>query len=164
MASLRRLTNVRKSALFYQSIRNHWNKDFKPGPYPRTPEEREAAAKKYGLLPEEYQGHWGSFGPPCPFDISGESKDPYYPWDFPEHKRNFNETLHVQADMIGEDRFDISGRPRFTLRQQVLAFLGVMGFFAGTYHFLQSYKMFRPVLPKQYPQDGPHYTFEPANK
>jgi NADH dehydrogenase (ubiquinone) 1 beta subcomplex subunit 8 len=64
MASLRRLSNVRKSALFYQSIRNHWNKDFKPGPYPRTPEEREAAAKKYGLLPEEYQVKiWSTFVP-----------------------------------------------------------------------------------------------------
>lgn len=32
-----------------------WNKDFKPAPYPETEEERRAAAKKYGLLPEEYK-------------------------------------------------------------------------------------------------------------
>lgn len=32
-----------------------WNKDFKPGPLPQNEEERRAAAKKYGLLPEEYQ-------------------------------------------------------------------------------------------------------------
>lgn len=32
-----------------------WNKDFKPGPFPQTEEERRAAAKKYGLLPEEYK-------------------------------------------------------------------------------------------------------------
>lgn len=32
-----------------------WNKDFKPGPLPTNEEERRAAAKKYGLLPEEYK-------------------------------------------------------------------------------------------------------------
>lgn len=32
-----------------------WNKDFKPGPLPTNEEERRAAAKKYGLLPEEYE-------------------------------------------------------------------------------------------------------------
>lgn len=32
-----------------------WNKDWKPGPYPETEEERKAAAKKYGLLPEDYK-------------------------------------------------------------------------------------------------------------
>jgi NADH dehydrogenase (ubiquinone) 1 beta subcomplex subunit 8 len=32
-----------------------WNKDFKPGPYPKTQAEREAAAKKYGLHPSEYE-------------------------------------------------------------------------------------------------------------
>jgi NADH dehydrogenase (ubiquinone) 1 beta subcomplex subunit 8 len=70
--------------------------------------------------------------------------------------------MHVQADMYGEDRYDVSGKPRFTLRQQFLAFMGVMGFSAGLYWFLEDYKLFRPVLPKQYPKDGPHYTFEPA--
>lgn len=32
-----------------------WNKDFKPDPLPKSEEERRAAAKKYGLLPEEYK-------------------------------------------------------------------------------------------------------------
>lgn len=32
-----------------------WNKDWMPGPLPQTEEERRAAAKKYGLLPEEYK-------------------------------------------------------------------------------------------------------------
>lgn len=32
-----------------------WNKDFAPGKYPETEEERNAAAKKYGLLPHEYK-------------------------------------------------------------------------------------------------------------
>lgn len=45
--------------IFFFSILPHfsidWNKDFKPGPLPTTEEERRAAAKKYGLLPEEYR-------------------------------------------------------------------------------------------------------------
>lgn len=42
--------NVLFSRLFLD-----WNKDFAPGPLPQTEEERRAAAKKYGLLPEEYR-------------------------------------------------------------------------------------------------------------
>merc|ERR1712099_152797 len=32
-----------------------WNYLWKPGPYPETEEERLAAAKKYGLIPEDYK-------------------------------------------------------------------------------------------------------------
>lgn len=74
-----------------------WNKDFKPGPYPQTAEEKAAAAKKYGLTPTEYEpypddgmGH-GDY-PKLPL-ISTDQKDPYYPYDFPELKRNFNEPV-----------------------------------------------------------------------
>lgn len=74
-----------------------WNKDWKPGPYPRTEEERKAAALKYGLEPSEYQpypddgtGH-GDY-PMLP-ERSAESKDPYYTWDFPELKKNLHETV-----------------------------------------------------------------------
>ncbi|XP_063244201.1 NADH dehydrogenase [ubiquinone] 1 beta subcomplex subunit 8, mitochondrial [Bacillus rossius redtenbacheri] len=151
----------------YQVFRNHWNKDWKPGPYPVTKEEREAAAKKYGLLPEEYEpypddglGH-GDY-PKLP-DIAAESKDPYYPWDFPEHKRNFNEPLHVEADMYGEDRFYINERPRYSVWTHLGVFLAVMGGLMGTYYFFEDRKSFRPVLPRQYPTPGVvHYTFEPA--
>lgn len=33
----------------------HMTKDMLPGPYPRTPEERAAAAKKYNLRVEDYE-------------------------------------------------------------------------------------------------------------
>lgn len=44
-----------------------WNADFKPGPYPVTEEQRLAAAKRYGVLPEEYKpypddGEYDDFG------------------------------------------------------------------------------------------------------
>lgn len=37
------------------SVRNNWNKDFKPAPYPKTEEERAKAAKKYGIPLDKYE-------------------------------------------------------------------------------------------------------------
>lgn len=74
-----------------------WNKDWKPGPYPVTPEERAAAARKYGLRPDEYKpipddGIGAGDYPDLPL-VSAESRDPYYPWDHPEHRRDFMEPV-----------------------------------------------------------------------
>ena len=162
------LMNI-KRAVVHQFVRNHWNKDWKPGPYPKTPEERIAAAKKYNMSPEEYQpypddglGH-GDY-PKLP-DKSVETRDPYYPWDFPEHKRNFGEPVHLHVDMYGEDRFDVSSKPLVPFRTQLLSFVGVMTFSAILYYWLEDKKMYRPVLPKQYPYQGvAHYTFEAATE
>ncbi|CAH2068412.1 unnamed protein product, partial [Iphiclides podalirius] len=109
--------------------RNHWNFQYKPGPYPRTPEERAAAAKKYGLTIEEYQPYpeemcYGDY-PKLP-DIGSDSKDPHYPYDYPELKRNFNEPIHASQEIYGEDRYDISMKPRFSLTHQWLWFLGAI--------------------------------------
>lgn len=74
-----------------------WNKDFKPGKFPETQKEREAAAEKYNLLPEEYKPFaddgmgYGDY-PKLP-DEGVEQRDAYYPYDFPEHRRNFNEPV-----------------------------------------------------------------------
>lgn len=75
-----------------------WNKDYKPGPYPKTDKEREAAAKKYYLLPEEYKPYadnglgYGDY-PKVGGGLGIENKDSYYPYDYPEHKRNLNEPV-----------------------------------------------------------------------
>lgn len=77
-----------------------WNKDFKPGKYPETEAERVAAAKKYNMHPDEYQPYpddgegYGDY-PKLP-DQPVEMKDPYYPYDFPELKRNFNEPVSAK--------------------------------------------------------------------
>lgn len=79
-------------------ITSDWNKDYKQGPYPQTEEERVAAAKKYNLQPEEYKPYpddgvgYGDY-PHLP-DIPDETKDPYYPYDMPEMKRNFGEPVN----------------------------------------------------------------------
>lgn len=80
-------------------IVSDWNKDFKPAPYPTTEEERVAAAKKYNLLPQEYKPYpddgmgYGDY-PHLP-DVSNDLKDPYYPYDMPDMKRNFNEPVKL---------------------------------------------------------------------
>lgn len=74
-----------------------WNKDWKPGPYPKTDAERIAAARKYGLLPQDYQPYeddgtgYGDY-PKLPL-VSTDMKDPFYNWDYPDMKRNFGEPV-----------------------------------------------------------------------
>ncbi|CAH1990876.1 unnamed protein product [Acanthoscelides obtectus] len=90
-------TWLKNNAILVTAVRNHWNKDYKPGPYPKTEAERVAAADKYGLHPSEYKpypddGQGCGDYPNLPM-VSGDSKDPFYPWDNPELKRNFNEPV-----------------------------------------------------------------------
>ncbi|GAB0088881.1 NADH dehydrogenase [Sergentomyia squamirostris] len=146
-------------------VRNHWNKDFKPGKYPETEEERKAAAKKYGMHPDEYEPYpndgtgYGDY-PKLP-DLPVEMKDPYYPYDMPALKKNFNEPVHIDYNLWSEDRFGYADKPRYSLTYQFLVFTGVMAGFFAIYYFLEDYKIFRPVVPKQYPNQGKvHYTFE----
>ncbi|VVC92373.1 NADH dehydrogenase [ubiquinone] 1 beta subcomplex subunit 8, mitochondrial [Leptidea sinapis] len=152
-------------AIISNATRNHWNYQYKPGPYPKTPEERAAAAKKYGMLIEEYQPYPEEMGygdyPKLP-DIGADSKDPHYPYDSPELKRNFNEPLNVRSEIIGEDRYDISFKPRIPVWQQYTWFFGTIGGFTLGYYYLNNFKFGRPVIAKQYPKDGPHYLF-PSN-
>lgn len=82
-------------------VYSDWNKDYKPAPFPKTEQEIAAAAKKYNLLPEEYKPYaddglgYGDY-PHLP-DVSIETRDAYYPYDFPEHKRNFKEPVSEAA-------------------------------------------------------------------
>ncbi|XP_037300528.1 NADH dehydrogenase [ubiquinone] 1 beta subcomplex subunit 8, mitochondrial [Manduca sexta] len=151
-------------AVFSNAIRNHWNYQYKPGPYPKTAEERAAAAKKYGLSIEEYKPYPEEMGygdyPKLP-DIGDDSKDPTYPYDLPEFKRNFNEPLNVRAEIFGGDRYDPAMRPRFSLAHQWTWFLGTIGGVMLLFFYMEDYKFGRPVTAKQYPGQGTHYLFTP---
>lgn len=78
-----------------------WNEEFLPGPYPTTKRERALAAEKYGLSVEEYEpvkdNGLGAGDYPDFRLQSADSKDPFYPWDNPEHKRNYGELVSVHA-------------------------------------------------------------------
>ncbi|CAH1176184.1 unnamed protein product [Phaedon cochleariae] len=170
MNNLAKSANVSKSWLktnpiLFAAIRNHWNKDYKPAAYPRTENERIAAAEKYQLQPEEYQpypddGSGRGDYPNLPA-ISGDSKDPFYPWDHPELKRNFNEPMHADFGLIREDRYDVNAKLKRPLWFYWAQHLGTMIGLYCIYSLFENVKMFHALVPKQFPNQGKtHYTFE----
>merc|ERR1719228_16602 len=83
-----------------------------PGPYPKTPEERAAAAKKYNMRVEDYEpfpDNGMGFGdyPKLP-DRSQHERDPHYKWDHPDLRRNWGEPIHWDFDMYIRNRVDTS--------------------------------------------------------
>ncbi|XP_061394288.1 NADH dehydrogenase [ubiquinone] 1 beta subcomplex subunit 8, mitochondrial [Musca vetustissima] len=143
-----------------------WNKDYKAGKFPQSDAEREAAAKKYFLLPEEYKPYadnglgYGDY-PQLKGGLGIEARDPFYPYDFPELKRNLHETFHAESDLYSEDRWSQPAPPRYANSTYWLGFLGCMAGCLALYYWLENYRMYRPVAVKQYPGDGrKHYTFE----
>lgn len=161
-----KISNKNSLGLVLRSA-SHWNKDWKPSPYPQTQAEREAAAKKYGIPVEQYQPYpddgTGNGDYPILPDISTERKDPHYPYDYPEMRRNFGDVMHADTDLYSEDRHNNTPQ-RYSITFMLYCFLGVMTACATLFVFLEDYKMFRPVLPKQYPGKGKvHYTFSPVD-
>ncbi|XP_043235560.1 NADH dehydrogenase [ubiquinone] 1 beta subcomplex subunit 8, mitochondrial-like [Amphibalanus amphitrite] len=143
----------------------YWNRDWKPEPRPpQGADQHAAAAHKYGLLPADYR--------PLPDDGAGlgdypavplhsaEARDPNYNWDMPELKRDFGEPIHHEMDMFGEDRYNADRRLRISIPQMWAAFLAVVAGYSLLFFYFDNKKMFRPVMPRQYVRDGPHYSFQ----
>lgn len=86
-------------------------------------------------------------------NISLDQKDPHYPWDYPEHKRNFNDVIHAENDLYGEERYS-TVPPRYSVKQMYAAFFGVMGMWFFLYWWFEDKPMFRPAAPKQLHGDG----------
>ncbi|CAL1271902.1 unnamed protein product [Larinioides sclopetarius] len=96
--------NATKTIVRNSSITT-WNKDWKPGPYPRTKEERIAAAKKYKMLPEDYEPYpeeegYGDY--PMFKKFHMESRHPFEAYDYPELKRNYGEPIPKQFPYSGQ--------------------------------------------------------------
>uniref|UniRef100_A0A8D8TRN1 NADH dehydrogenase [ubiquinone] 1 beta subcomplex subunit 8, mitochondrial n=1 Tax=Cacopsylla melanoneura TaxID=428564 RepID=A0A8D8TRN1_9HEMI len=87
------------SPLQVQAVRTAYvyTPDWLPGKRPQTEEEHKKAAKRYNMLPEEYE--------PQPDDglATGDyphlptshldDRDPFYPWDYPLLRTNYGEAL-----------------------------------------------------------------------
>ena len=86
-----------------------WNYLWKPGPYPIDDEERRAAAKKYGMLLEDYKPNeemdamMGDY-PVLPIEPQLEKKA-MVDWDMPEYRRNYGEPLQEDWWKYQEIRF-----------------------------------------------------------
>ena len=69
-----------------------------------TQEQREAAARKYGLRPDEYEPYLddgtgrGDY-PKLPLVSAGE-RDPFRNWDYPEHRRDFGEPVSIRENIV----------------------------------------------------------------
>jgi len=144
-----------------------WTRDWKPGPYPKTKEEREAAAKKYNLIPEDYEPlpegtGWGDY-PDLPM-VGQDARDPHEDFDFHYRRRNFGETLHKDYDAITSDRHDPNSKMRYTYGSMFCQFLSwVLGFcmIAQVSNYFEL-RIEQTMKPKQWPGPGKvHYTFEP---
>uniref|UniRef100_A0A3B4WY56 NADH:ubiquinone oxidoreductase subunit B8 n=1 Tax=Seriola lalandi dorsalis TaxID=1841481 RepID=A0A3B4WY56_SERLL len=110
------------------------SKDSLPGPYPNTPEERAAAAKKYNIRIEDYEPYpdkgegFGDY-PKLP-DRSQHERDPWYQWDHPDLRRNWGEPMHWDFDMYIRNRVDTSPSPVSwsTMCKHLFGFIGLMLF------------------------------------
>ncbi|KAK0092968.1 hypothetical protein PV326_000210 [Microctonus aethiopoides] len=176
MASLMKIKNIiapltaNNNGIIYNVIRTkvYTNFDYMPGPRPKTEEEMKKAAKKYGLHPAEYKlypddgMHPVGDYPHLP-DIGTGLKDPYYPYDYPDERRNYGETIHHEINIMGEERCDIGEKPWISYRTQTLILLATTIVMFGLSYLCEPYPMFRPALKQQmYEPGAAHYTFEPA--
>jgi len=168
-AALLRLGGVRHGSI------TTWNHDWRPAPYPTTPEQRAAAAKKYGLLLEDYEplpDDFGGFGdyPKLP-DVGDYAKDPYYDYDNVDFRRDFGQPIHINYDCYHENGFEPQSLQKGyfpkgqTYKSMAIKFcvlyFGFLLFMELTSNIVADY----PIMPKQYPSDVyckgmKHYTFE----
>nr|XP_020646906.1 NADH dehydrogenase [ubiquinone] 1 beta subcomplex subunit 8, mitochondrial [Pogona vitticeps] len=127
-----------------------------PGPYPKTLEERAAAAKKYNLTLEDYEPYpddgmgYGDY-PKLP-NKSQHERSPYYDWDHSDLRRNYGQPMHWDFDMYVITRVDTSPTmwPWYKMRRFLIAFFTLMAVLIALGETFPSY---RPVAPKQYPYD-----------
>lgn len=128
-----------------------------PGPYPKTAEERAAAAKKYNLPLEDYKPYpddgmgYGDY-PMLP-EKSQEERDPWYTWDHSDFRRNWGETLHWDFDKYLRNRVDTSPTP-VPFDWMLKVFLAFMASMALMFYLGEKFPSYAPVAPKQYPYNN----------
>nr|CAD2176303.1 unnamed protein product [Meloidogyne enterolobii] len=149
-------------------------RDHMPGNYPKTDEERRAAAIRYGLRPEDYtpyppddvKNHVGDY--PNPGIVTAEHRDPYdYYSDF-HQRRNWNEPVMRQAMRFRVERCTFTGlkddlhtpMASISLLTQVLVpvviLFMVMLYNGETVRKVRDWcfvRWFNAKFPKQYPYD-----------
>ncbi|XP_038816129.1 NADH dehydrogenase [ubiquinone] 1 beta subcomplex subunit 8, mitochondrial [Salvelinus namaycush] len=148
------------SALFSQvRAASGPSKGMLPGPYPKTPEERAAAAKKYNMRVEDYEpipdnGEGYGDYPQLP-DRSQHERDPWYSWDHPDLRRNWGEPIHWDFDMFIRNRVDTSPSP-VDWHTMCKHLFGFVGFMLLMFYFGEKFPSYQPVAPKQYPYNNLH--------
>merc|ERR1712179_472229 len=171
------------------ALRYEWNYKWEPRPYPKTKEEREAAAKFYEMIPEDYKPYpddgtgWGDYPDLEPYRQA--EKAPNETYDDPFMMTNYGEPLHIyQEDYSGDKMNAPEDMPSVSTSKMMAAYLTlVFGFLYYAYRSLGSSSKLGGqggtiwMCNKQLPYDvlpeskfgrpgsqmrRTHYTFEPA--
>ncbi|XP_071792302.1 NADH dehydrogenase [ubiquinone] 1 beta subcomplex subunit 8, mitochondrial-like [Asterias amurensis] len=151
----RKAANISTVARVVSARYATFSEDDLPGLYPKTPKERAAAAKKYGMRVEDYEPYpddglgWGDYPKQPP--IHDDDKDPHEDWDFPEERRNFGDNLHIEQDALSRSKPAKNVYERIPLKNQAMLLGSVLGTFAVLFWLGGKYKSFQPVMPKQLP-------------
>jgi|ERR1711962_382611 len=150
---------------------NYWNKDWKPAGIPQTPEERAAAAKKYGIRPEDYkvlaedsddfygrkiEHHLGDY-PNLPI-VAHSIRDPWEDYDHPQERRNYGELLHHDSEMPGNDWVD-PNKPlpgRYSANTIFFRFFSIFFGLWFLWYVMEPFPLHPPMMPKQYPFNDLH--------
>lgn len=128
------------------------------GPWPRTQEERERAAKKYNLIPEDYEPHdyddaFGDYPKLKP--IGDFNRDPYDDFDDPDSFRFHGEVFHKDYDRYLWERVDPLAHEKQDLPLWVkfVTFIFVGTFVPITYWFMTTFKI---NINHNFKQRGPY--------
>ncbi|UXI15349.1 hypothetical protein NH340_JMT01292 [Sarcoptes scabiei] len=163
--------NLANAQIKYMPIRScGWVQDYKPGPYPKTAAEREAAAKKYNLIPEDYEPYEEGSGygdyPKLPI-VGEDDMDPYENFDFYYYRRNYGQTLHIDYDVYCSEKSDPNASVTAVPLSMIILYLIAPFAFVILIHVIDvvfDLHSANPTKPKHYYGDGKvHYSFEPLD-
>ena len=147
-----------------------WNYLWQLAPYPETEEQKVAAAKKYGMIPEDYEPYdptdCGMGDYPKLEKSSAESRSGQLDWDYMADRRNFGEPMMVNYDLHTGTRLDDTTELPRTQLQLWMGFLAWMVGCYTAYIITAQFKRHPGVTAVQYPEatghkEGKtHYTFD----
>ena len=135
---------------------------------PKTKEERAAAARKYGMIEEDYVPYgedehpeWYMGDYPKLKPVGADERPGHHNWDFPNLKKDFGEPMDEDWYAWQSTRCDTGRKfrpPWMGLRNFLLICIPwylIIWF---------SPRIYYPMLEPQLAANGPHYTFEPVDE
>lgn len=142
------------------------------GPWPETKEEREKAARKYNLIPEDYEPYpeLDGFGdyPKLPA-IGAYNRYKYDDFDDPQDMRFYGEPFHLQADMYYWERIDPMESEKITFKRfpwwkRTLVVFGYPTLIVTVIYLFNKSKfnVNHPWKIREYNQGRPLYAFPPS--
>lgn len=116
------------------------------GPWPRTKEERDRAARKYNLIPEDYEPHdyddaLGDYPKLKP--VGAFNRDPYDDFDDIQAHRYHGEVYHVDADLYSWERIDplAAEKNNVSIWLQLAIFIGLIVSLPTIHWLMHRYKI-----------------------